>query len=66
MIEISHELQISSWEMTFPHIQADRDSWGLKIRGRQSSSDPGGAVKLSDVPKGIEEVATSALLLLGL
>lgn len=51
LIEISHEVQIPSWEMTFPHIQLRS-----KDQGWPSSSDPRGAVKLSDVPKGIEEV----------
>lgn len=46
------------------HTQADGDGSGQKIRGQRSSSDPVGAVKLSDMPEGIEVVAAVALLLL--
>ncbi len=61
---MSEELQISSWDITFPHTQADGDGSDQKIRGQLSSSAPGGAVKLSDMPEGIEVVAAVALLLL--
>ncbi len=43
------------------HPQADRDGSGQKIGGQLSSSDPGCAVKLSDMLEGIEVFAAVAV-----